>query len=263
VSAERGVSAVPSQGDFARALLDARLALPVGLRAWNGSDPTRRFAVYRNNVMVSLTDALASGFPVTRDLVGEEFFDAMAREYIGLEAPASPVLAEYGDGFADFIERFPPAGGLPYLADVARLERMRVQAYHAQDASSLAPESLHGLMADPEGLSNLRVSLHPACRILRSHFAVLSLWAAHQHDEDAERRAALAGLDLEHAQDVLVWRPLHEVLVMPLPTGAAQFLLALADGETLGQAATAASCFPGFALEASLTVLITPGVVAG
>jgi hypothetical protein len=257
------MSAVPSQGSFARALLDPRLALPVGLRAWNGSDPARRFAVYRNNVMVSLTDALASGFPVTKELVGEEFFNAMAREYIGFEAPSSPVLAEYGDGFADFIERFPPADGLPYLADVARLERMRVQAYHAPDAASLAPESLHGLMADPQGLSNLRMSLHPACRILRSRFAVLSLWAAHQHADDAERRAALAGVDLEQAQDVLVRRPLHEVLVMRLPAGASEFLLALADGETLGQAATAATRVAGFELEASLTVLITPGVVRG
>ena len=257
------MSATPSQGNFARALLDARLALPVGLLAWNGSDATQRFAVYRNNVMVSLTQALASGFPVTRELVGDEFFNAMAREYITLEAPASPVLVEYGDGFADFIERFPPADGLPYLADVARLERMRVQAYHAQDASSLAPESLHGLMADPEGLSRMRVSLHPACRILRSRFAVLSLWAAHQNDDDAERRAALAGVDLEHAQDVLVRRPLHEVFVMPLPPGAAEFLSALAQGESLGQAAAAATRVAGFELETSLTVLITPGVIGG
>ena len=257
------MSAGPSQGDFARALLDARLAPPAGLRTWNNSDATQRFAVYRNNVMVSLTQALASGFPVTRELVGDEFFNAMAREYISTEAPASPVLVEYGDSFADFIERFPPADGLPYLADVARLERMRVQAHHAQDAYSLAPESLHELMADPEGLSGLHACLHPACRILRSRFAVLSLWAAHQHDDDAERRAAMASVDWAQAQDVLVRRPLHEVLVMPLPAGVAAFLSALADGDTLGQAATAATHIAGFELEASLTVLITPGVILG
>lgn len=256
------MSAGPSQGDFARALLDGRLAPPAGLRTWNGSDPTRRFAVYRNNVMVSLTQALASGFPVTRELVGDEFFNAMAREYITTEAPASPVLAEYGDSFAQFIEHFPPAGGLPYLADVARLERMRVQAHHAQDAPLLVPESLQALMADPEGLSSLRVSLHPACRILRSRFAVLSLWAAHQHEDEAERREALAGVDTGQAQDLLVRRPLHEVLVMSLPAGAAEFLLALADGQSLVQAATTAERIPGFELEAGLTVLITPGVAS-
>mgnify|MGYP001390820627 CR=1 FL=1 len=43
---------------FAAALLDAERAVPSGLVAWNGSDPARRFAIYRNNVVVSLVDAL-------------------------------------------------------------------------------------------------------------------------------------------------------------------------------------------------------------
>lgn len=257
------MTGAPSQADFARALLDARRAAPAGLRAWNGSDPAKRFDVYRNNVMVSLTQALASGFPVVRELVGEEFFLAMAREYVQVELPTSPVLVEYGDGFADFIAQFPPAHGLPYLADVARLERMRVRAHHAEDAPVLSPAALQALMADPEGLSNLRILLHPACQILRSQFAVYSLWAAHQHDDDFERRAALASVEPGHAQDILVLRPLHEVGVMSLPPGVAIFLSALANGEPLGQAATHAAAAPGFDLAAGLTVLITPGVARG
>ncbi|MBP8278840.1 MAG: putative DNA-binding domain-containing protein, partial [Propionivibrio sp.] len=41
-----------AQTTFAAALLDPDLAPPNGLIAWNGSDPARRFAVYRNNVVV-------------------------------------------------------------------------------------------------------------------------------------------------------------------------------------------------------------------
>ncbi|OGT59196.1 MAG: hypothetical protein A3E01_20465 [Gammaproteobacteria bacterium RIFCSPHIGHO2_12_FULL_63_22] len=257
------MTGVPSQSEFARALLDARLATPAGLRAWNGSDPAKRFDVYRNNVMASLTQALASGFPVVRELVGEEFFRAMAREYVLLEPPASPVLVEYGDGFANFIAQFPPAHGLPYLADVGRLERMRVRAHHAQDAPVLLPGALQALMADAEGLSKLRIALHPACEVLRSQFAVHSLWAAHQHDEEFERDAALARVDAGQAEDVLVLRPLHEVGVMSLSPGVADFLLALAKGESLGPAATHAAHVPGFDLAAGLTVLITPGVARG
>ena len=254
------MTAVPWQRDFARALLDARLDPPVGLRAWNGSDPAKRFDVYRNNVTVSLTRALASGFPVTRELVGVEFFDAMSREYVVLEPPASPVLVEYGDGFADFIANFPAAGGLPYLADVARLERMRVQSHHAQDEPSLAPEALQTLMADPQALSKLHVQLHPACHVLRSPFAIVSLWAAHQHDDEADREAALAVLDTGRAEDALVRRPLHAVSVMSLPPGAARLLLGLANGQSLGEAATACLATPGFVLEAGLAVLLLPGV---
>ena len=254
------MTATSTQEEFARALLDARLALPPGLRAWNGSDPARRFNVYRNNVMVSLSQALASAFPVTCELVGEQFFRAMARQYVRTSPPASPALLEYGDGFADFIAGFPPASGLPYLADVARLERLRVHSHHAHDAPLLPPGALQAYMADPDGLSNLRVQLHPACRVLRSRFAVVSLWAAHQQETEARRHAHLARLDCAQAEDALVLRPVHEVSVVLLPPGAADFLLALAEGLRLGDAVASASDVPGYRLEDSLALLIKPGV---
>lgn len=68
-----------SQSAFAAALLNPDLPCPGGLSTWNGSAPATRFAVYRNNVTVSLVDALADTFPVLQALVGEEFFRAMAR----------------------------------------------------------------------------------------------------------------------------------------------------------------------------------------
>ena len=250
----------PSQEDFAKALLDAGHALPPGLRTWDGSDPAQRFAVYRNNVMTSLTQALASGFAVTRELVGARFFDAMAREYVMSEPPTSPVLVEYGNGFADFISQFPPAAGLPYLPDVARLERMRVQSHHAPDASLLSPQVLQEMMSDPEALANLRVRLHPACHILRSRFAVFSIWAAHHQYDESDRGAALARVATDQAEDALVRRPLHEVSVMSLPPGVADFLLALANGGSLLDAAAAAAATGGFQLETGMAIVITPGV---
>ncbi len=60
-----------SQTTFAQALLNPDLPCPGGLTSWNGSDPAQRFAVYRNNVMVSLIDALADSYPGLQELVGE------------------------------------------------------------------------------------------------------------------------------------------------------------------------------------------------
>jgi hypothetical protein len=73
--------------DFAWAVLDGEASVPGPLvgksgRATSGKTVTRSFAVYQNNVYASLIDALASRFPVTARLVGEEFFQAMARIYI-------------------------------------------------------------------------------------------------------------------------------------------------------------------------------------
>ena len=71
-----------TQDAFAAALLDPALPVPAGVTSARGKADAKRFAVYRNNVAVGLTRALASRFPVVERLVGEEFFAGMARAYI-------------------------------------------------------------------------------------------------------------------------------------------------------------------------------------
>lgn len=123
-----------TQAAFAAALLDMQRPCPEGLLSANGADPASRYAVYRNNVQSSLINALAEGYPVVLQLVGDEFFRAMVALYVQRYPPQSPLINDYGKDFAEFIDSFEPAASVPYLADVARLERLRVQAYHAADA---------------------------------------------------------------------------------------------------------------------------------
>jgi hypothetical protein len=240
---------------FADALLDAEQAPPAGLKAWNGSDPAHRFNVHRNNMFVSLIEALAATFPVTQALVGVEFFRAMARVHIGQSPPASTLLFEYGRDFPDFIADFSPAEGLPYLADVARLEYLRVDAANAADAVALDADVFRPLLETPGELLALRVQLHPACRVLRSGYAVFSIWAAHQG------AMAIESVALDQPEDVLVFRPLHDVRVLALPPGAAAFLGSLSGRHTLADAAMVAQGEPGFDLAANLRALIEQGLV--
>lgn len=227
-----------AQGAFAAALLTDVAACPPGLATWNGSDPGRRFAVYRNNVIVGLIDALADTFPVTQALVGEDFFRAMARLFARAQPPRSPVLAWYGDGFPDFIAAFPPAGGLPYLADVARLERLRVECYHAADATPLPRAQIAGLLADAAALPRARFGLHPALRVLRSAHPVVALWAAHRPEAAA---GALGGIDLAAGEAALLLRPALDVEIVRVEPDAAVFIDQLRQGCGLGEAAEAAT----------------------
>lgn len=254
------MNATAMQPAFASALMAADGSPPRGLHVWNGSDPAPRFAVYRNNIRASLAMALETGFPVLRQLVGEEFFRAMALEYVRMLPPRSPVLLEYGEDFGDFITGFGPAAGLPYLADMARLEQLRVQSFHAADATLLVPEDFQPLLAQPERLAGLRLKLHPSLRLLRSRFGVLSLWEAHQLEVAEQRDLALAALDLDIGQDILVWRPQLEVLVQALPPGAAEILLALDSGQSLGEALQSAAAAPGFELQAIFNLLVHAGL---
>src|SRR5260370_42453947 len=104
----KGAMLAPFEVSFADALLDAEHPIPCGITAHNAAIPTRRFAVYCNNVVAGLVKALKSRFPVVEKIVGEEFFAAMARVFVAERPPRPPGLAVYGDEFAAFIARVWP-----------------------------------------------------------------------------------------------------------------------------------------------------------
>jgi len=241
---------------FAAAVVKRDEPVPEGITSWTGNRPARRFGIYRGNVSGALIEALGVRYPVVARLVGEEFFRAMTREYALTHLPKSPVLIHYGGDYPDFIARFEPAEGLTYLADVARLESAYWQAYHAADAVPLAAERLAAVA--PDALPGLTFRFHPAAFIVASAWPIVSIWETNSHD--AEVRA----VDLEKGEDALVTRPELSVEVRRLPVGAAMFLSALKDGETLGEAATKAmSAAPGFDLARNLAGLMETQVLTG
>ena len=215
-------------------------------------DP-RGFAVYRNNVAVGLTKALEARYPVTRRLVGDGFFRAMAGAYIAGHKPQNAVLIHYGADFPAFVAGFAPAAGLVYLPDVATLENAWLEAYHAAEAEPLALAALAEVA--PERLESLRFVMHPAARLLRLAEPAASIWAAHQGEGEP------AAPEVWAPEDALVTRPHADVRVRILPPRGFDLLAALAKGAPLGEAAAplmAAGEDPG----AHLVGLIEAGAFA-
>ena len=239
--------------DFSSVLRASTFACPPGLTSWNGSDPARRFGVYRNNVIVSLVDALADSYPVVQSLVGEDFFRAMAREFVFASPPRSPVLAWYGGGFAEFIAGFPPAASLPYLPDVARLEWLRVDAWHAADATALPMADLSALLADETQLQDTRFELHPALRVMASVHPIVSLWAAHQTEDPVTE---LGKIDMAQGEAALLTRPGLDVDIVRIEPQASRFIHALQAGVSFGSAVEVSGEFD---LIATLGLLIRSG----
>lgn len=254
------------QQDFYQALGSSEGVLPTGLHTWNGSDPGRRFAVYRNNVLASLIDALADSFPVVQALVGEPFFRAMAQIYVWECPPESPILAEYGDRLPLFIRQFAPAAAVPYLADVAQLEWLRIQAFHSADGTRVATTTLATVWADVEHLPDRRLTLHPSLQLIRSPYAVVSIWAAHQGEcaltTPHQIQQQLASLRLDSPQQALLLRTGLTVDLIPVDAGTHAFIAGLQRGLTLGEAmAQASQQHTGFEVTPGLTLLIQQGAV--
>lgn len=245
---------------WAQALLQPTFPTPTDLVTHNGSDPTRRLGVYRNNVMVSLVDALASTFAVTQQLVGEEFFRAMAQLFVREQPPRSPVLARYGAELPDFISRFAPAASLPYLGDVARLEWLRLQALHAADALPTTPDAMAACLADPEALAHTRWQLAPSLQLFSSAFAAVSLWAAHQEGSGL----ALENVPVEQAESAWIFRSGLDVMVLQTTPGAHALVQALRRGASLGEAVVQAqTAQDDMDVSQAMAQLLRHGLVVG
>lgn len=247
------MSQIYTQQDFVNALFDPA-AMPAGLTTARGAPDPARFAIYRNNVFVALIKPLEARFPVVRRLVGDEFFRAMARDFVLESKPASPLIMNYGDEVPQFIRRYEPAATLPYLADVAALEAAWTRAYHAADAMPLEPGALAEMPV--EELLATPLMAHPAATLISSPFPIGSIWAAHQADD-------VLPIAVWKPETVLIARPAFDVSVHVLPSSDATFAEALLAGTAPGDAAaTAMNDNRDFNFGAALAGLVSLGAFA-
>jgi hypothetical protein len=238
---------------FAPGLTDPELAAPADVIARPGKGVVKRYNVYRNNVTVSLIDALAAIYPVVQRITGVEFFRAMARFHVRATPPSGPLLFDYGRDFPAFIESYEYAAGMPWLADTARIERAWLDAYHAADLPTLTAEALAAV--DAAALADLRFIPHPAAQVLRSKYPAVAIFAMNKAD------GPVGSLCSNESEDGLVTRPERDVIVSRLPPGGATFLIRLLEREPLGVAAAAAfDEVPSFDLPVNLAGMISAGV---
>src|SRR5512134_2092295 len=134
------------------------------------------FAIYRNTVLKGCIDALQANFPAVARLVGDEWFRAAAALYVRRALPTAPTLLTYGREFADFLRGFEPASELPYLAPVARVDRLWSEAHVAADDKLLDPAALARLAPDDMGGFALRP--HAAARLTyNEEHQIYTLWS--------------------------------------------------------------------------------------
>lgn len=86
--------------------------------------------IYRNNYYYTLTGALSATYSCIKRLVGDDFFEFLAKNYIDKNPATSGNIIDYGDNFANFISVFEPCKDLVYLSDIALFENYYELCFH-------------------------------------------------------------------------------------------------------------------------------------
>ena len=210
------------QRDFAAALMVQHQPAP--------PFRSQAFAVYRNTSARGAVEALRAAYPTVDMLVGEEMFSQVALDYRRARPPLSPVLSDYGADFPEYLARQPWTCELPYLADVARLDRLWLESFLAA--------GVDGRLRTALGQS--RIMLHPAARFGWFVTPAMTIWQAHRDPE------GLVELEPDWCEEgALFSRPGNTVNAQPIDAACHRLLLACASPTSVNECVTSvAGAFP-------------------
>jgi hypothetical protein len=213
-------------------------------------------AVYRNTVIHGAVEALRANYPVVEQIIGDEMFEHVAVDFAATCPPRHPVLAGYGAEFADWLTHQNWIADLPYLPDVARVDRLHLDCLLAPDEEPLSRESIARINRLPNG--SLR--LHPAARFTWLSTPAMTIWLAHQGPVPSEIAPEWK------SEGALFARPTPFVIHSPrIGPAAHRMLSGTRLGETLSACISAASrlypnedCTAVFASLVNLGAFVAP-----
>jgi len=154
-------------------------------------DPAGRVAIYQTMYFWRLHEVLREDFPKLQTALGDDF-ETLARDYLAAHPSEHPSVRHVGDRLPGFVATHALVRTRPWLADLARLERARIDAFDAPDATPVVATDLRAI--PPDAWANLRFDPVPALDVVESAWPVHEVWAAPASEPEAR------------AATVRVWR---------------------------------------------------------
>jgi hypothetical protein len=211
--------------------------------------PVSHLAIYRNNILSSLLGTLKNTYPLVLALLGEDFFNMTAREYIRQYPSRSGNLHDFGEYFADFLADYQPVHDLIYLTEVAEFEWATHVIYLAPNHPPFAAQTLATFT--PEQHERLQFLLHPACWLKKFHYPILQIIDLCKANRQDTIDIHSGGVNL-----LMIRREL-DVALISLDAADFAFLQTLNSNGTLGEALQAAQLiYAEYPLEEKLPYFI-------
>jgi hypothetical protein len=170
-----------------------------------GLSAVERLDIYANMYFFRIRDVLRDEYAKTAARVGDDAFHDLVTDYLVACPPNHPSLREAGARLPGFLAAHALGASRPWLAELARLERTRLELHDGPDATPLSEEALRRVPADELGALPLR--LIPCHALLDARFAVAALWREEKPVSDPP---------VQKSETLLVWRSELEVHHRPV-----------------------------------------------
>ena len=216
VTARDSVAEIAARDGDARAAVDTMIVGDARLSA------VERLDVYASMYFVRIHDVLRGDYARTLAVVGGEAFHGLVTDYLEACPPRDPSLREAGARLPGFLAGHALGRARPWLAELARLERARLEVFDGPDATPLSIAVLSQL--PPARFAGLRLALVPAHRVLAARFAIAETWRSDDPASVAPPR--------ETSETLIVWRRDGEVFHRPADADEAHWFprLSAPDG---------------------------------
>ncbi len=219
------------QTDFLQAIFrNERTAIAAQVRAHGELTAEQRVGIYRNSVHANIGQYLASLYPVCQQLVGADFFEHLSDQYLDAAPPHTPFLADYGATLPVFMQDYPALAATRWIADMARLEWARHQAWNAihQPAADFSQLATLSETEQADTCFELKASV----QLVASAYALQPVWMAHQDEADPVK-IPLEQITLRQDSQIIIWRNGRRLLQIELEPARWQFLRAVQAGNNL------------------------------
>lgn len=139
----------------------------------------RALEVYREDYQVRLTDALKNTFRVTHSILGDDEFFSLAMDYLAHFPSTFSDLEEYGDQFANFLQKHPLQADYPFLPQLAHFEWSFREIFHSREVLGLSALELQEAFTNEGTL----LKLVPSARLLHYDFTIDKIYTMKDEDE--------------------------------------------------------------------------------
>lgn len=199
------------------------------LNPQGGASGKERMDVYAGGYVARIHESLTETYEAIKHVLGDASFCRLAEEYAAARPSHSYNLSEAGRELAEYLETAPVSQKFGFLPDLARLERLIADSFHAWLEKPFDPSVLAGI--DEDGWDSLKLRFQPSVKVFASKWPVLDVWSA-RHTPLKDISIDLVG----RPQNVIVYRVGGDVRCLGADDLQRDLVAALMAGKTLGEA---------------------------